>query len=167
MRPLRARRSAYGAVAALTLLCVLGSCGTSSTPSQTSPAATTAAPATTAASGTTGEPTAAACEDVAALKSSLGALTKVKPAQDGVAALKTAIADVKSNLDTAEASASPVLKPSVEQVKTAFAALQTSADGLTADNFKQKAPSIASAMKQVVTATQALSSTLAQSCPGS
>src|SRR4029453_18750008 len=101
-----------------------------------------------------GEPTAAACEDVAALKSSLEALTKVRPAQDGVGALKTAIANVKSNLDTAEASASPVLKPSVDQVKAAFAALQTAASGLTADNVKQKAPSIASAMGQVIIATR-------------
>jgi phage-related protein len=165
MRLVRARRSTSGAVAAVALLCVLGSCGTSSTTSQTSPA--TAAPATTAAPTTAAAPTAAACEDVAELRSSLEALTKVKPAQDGVAALKTAIANVKTNLDAAEASASPVLQPSVQQVKTAFAELQTAASGLTADNFKQKAPSIASATKQVVTATQALSSALTQSCPGS
>ena len=156
----RARRTASRAVMAVALLCVLMSCGTNSTPSQTSPP-TSAAPATTA------EPTEAACEDVAALRASLEALTKVRPGQDGAAALRTAIADVKSNLDAAEASASPVLKPSVEQVKTAFADLQTAASGLTADNVKQKAPSIASAMRQVVTATRTLSSTLAESCPGS
>jgi hypothetical protein len=102
-----------------------------------------------------------------ALKSSLEALTKVRPAQDGVPALKTAMANVKTNLDKAKASASPVLQPDVEQVKTAFADLQTAASGLTADNFKQKAASIASAMKQVAAATKALSSTLTQSCPGS
>jgi hypothetical protein len=113
----RPSRSASGTVAAVALVCVLGSCGTNPTPSQTS------APPTTAASSTAGEPTAAACEDIAALKSSLEALTKVRPGQDGVGALRTAIANVKSNLDTAEASASPVLKPSVEQVKTAFDAL--------------------------------------------
>jgi hypothetical protein len=167
MRLVLARRSASAAVAAVALLCVLGSCGTSSTPSQTSPSATTAAPATNAAPTTTVSPTTAGCEDVAALKSSLEALTKVRPAEDGVTALKTAIANVKTNLDKAEASASPVLQPDVEQVKTAFAALQTAASGLTADNFRQKAPSIASAMKQVATATKALSSTLTQSCPGS
>jgi len=150
MRLVRARRSASAAVAAVALLCVLGSCGTSSTPSQTSPSATTAAPATTEAPTTTVSPTTAGCEDVAALKSSLEALTKVRPAEDGVTALKTAIANVKTNLDKAEASASPVLQPDVEQV-----------------NFRQKAPSIASAMKQVATATKALSSTLTQSCPGS
>jgi hypothetical protein len=167
MRLVRARRSTSAAVAAVALLCVLGSCGTSSTPSQTSPSATTAASATTTAPTTTVSPTTAGCEDVAALKSSLEALTKVRPAQDGVTALKTAIDNVKTNLDKAEASASPVLQPDVEQVKTAFATLQTAASGLTADNFKQKAPSIASALKQVATATKALSSTLTQSCPGS
>jgi len=102
-----------------------------------------------------------------ALKSSLEALTEVRPAQDGVPALKTAIANVKTNLDKAKASASPVLQPDVEQVKTAFADLQTAASGLTADNFKQKAPSITLAMTQVAAATKALSSTLTQSCPGS
>jgi hypothetical protein len=172
MRFPRARRSVPGAVAAVALLCVLGSCGTSTTPTQTTPPTTTApttaaAPTTASASTTADESTAAACEDVAALKSSLEALTKVKPAQDGVGALKTAIDNVKSSLDAAQATASPVLKPSVEQVKTAFADLQTAVSGLTADNFKQKAPAIASALKQVGTATEALSSTVAQSCPGS
>jgi hypothetical protein len=144
----------------------MAGCGTSSTPSQTGPP-TTATPATTATPPTTAAPTAAACEDVAALKSSLEALTKVKPAQDGVAALETAIDNVKTSLAAAEASASPVLQPEVQQVKTAFAELQSAASGLTADNLKEKAPAIASAMKQVVTATEALSATLTQSCPGS
>ena len=165
MRLRRARRSASAAVAAVALLSVMAGCGTSSTPSQTSPP-TTAAPAATA-TPTTAAPTAAACEDVAALKSSLEALTKVKPAEDGVAALKTAIANVKTNLDAAEASASPVLQPSVQQVKTAFAELQTAASGLTADNRREKLPSIAAAMKQVGTATAALNSKLTETCPGS
>jgi len=95
------RRSAATAGAAVALLCVLTSCSTPSTPTQTSPA-TTAAPTT--AAPTTAAP--AACADVGALKSSLEALTKVKPAEDGVPALKTAIANVKTNLAPAEASAS-------------------------------------------------------------
>ena len=103
---------------------------------------------------------------MAELKASLEALTKVKPAEDGVAALKTAIDNVKSNLEPAAAAASEMLKPSVEQVKTAFAELQTAADGLTADNFRQKAPSIRAAMAELRTATADLSSALTQSCPG-
>jgi uncharacterized lipoprotein YehR (DUF1307 family) len=158
-----ARRSAFAAVLAVGLLFILTSCG-SSEPSQTSPAATTAAPTT--ATPTTSAPTTA-CADVAALKSSLEALTQVRPVEDGLQALTTAIADVKTNLDKAEASASQALQPDVQQVKSAFAELQTAASGTTADNLRQKAPAIAAAMKQVVTATEALRSTLAKSCPDS
>ena len=169
MRLHRSRRFVFAAVAAVSLLCVLTSCGTSSTPSQTSPPTTTDAPTT--ASPTTAETTTAetttACADVAALKSSLEALTKVRPAQDGVTALTTAIADVKTNLDKAEASASPVLRPSVQQVKTAFAELQTAASGISTDNLKEKVPAIAVALKEVGTATEALRAKMAESCPGS
>jgi phage-related protein len=164
MRLNRVRRTVSATVAAVALLGVLTSCGTSSAPSQTSPAATTAAP--TSASPTAAA-TTAACADVAALKSSLEALAKVRPAQDGLTALTTAIADVKTNLDKAEASASAALQPDIQQVKTAFAELQTAANGTTTDNLRQKAPAIAAAMKEVATATQALSTTLTQSCPGS
>jgi phage-related protein len=163
MRLHRARRTSV-AVGAVALLCILAGCGTSSSESQPSPPATTAA-ATSAAPTT--DATAAACEDVEALKSSLEALIKVRPAQDGVRALTTAIADVKTNLDKAQASASPALQPSVQQVKTAFAELQAAASGLTADNLRQKAPALASAIKEVATATRALSTKLRESCPGS
>ena len=166
MRLHHARRSASTAAAAVVLLCVVTSCGTGSAPTQTSPPATTAGPTISATPMGTVDATTA-CADVAALKSSLQALTEVKPAEDGLTALTTAIAEVKSNLDKAEASASPVLQPSVQQVKTAFADLQTAASGTTADNLRQKVPAIAAAMRQVATATQALSSTLSQSCPGS
>jgi zona occludens toxin (predicted ATPase) len=164
MRLHRSGRFVFAVVAAVALLCVVTSCGTSSTPSQTSPPETTAAPTT--ASPTTAAPTTA-CADVAALKSSLEALVNVRPAQDGVTALTTAIADVKTNLDKAEASASPALQPSVQQVKTAFAELQTAASGISTDNLKEKVPAIAAALKEVGTATEALRSTLAESCPGS
>ena len=164
MRRDRVRRSASAMVAAVALLGVLTSCGTSSSESQSSPPATTAA-ATTAAPTT--DATAAACEDIEALKSSLEALTKVRPAEDGLTALTTAIADVKTSLDKAEASASPALQPSVQEVKTAFAELQTAVSGTTADNLRQKAPAIAAALKQVAAATRALSTKLSESCPGS
>jgi phage-related protein len=160
----RVRRSVSVTAAVVALLCILTSCGTSSAPSQTSPPATTAAQ--TSASPTAAA-TTAACADIAALKSSLEALAKVRPAQDGLTALTTAIADVKTNLDKAEASASGTLQPSIQEVKTAFADLQTAASGTTTDNLRQKAPAIAAAMQQVATATRALSTTLSQSCPGS
>ena len=52
--------------------------------------------------------------------------------------MTTAIANVKTSLDAAETSASPVLQPSVQQVKTAFGELQAAASGVTADNLRQK-----------------------------
>jgi hypothetical protein len=91
----------------------------------------------------------------------------VRPLQDGAGALATAIANVKTDLDKAEASASGPLQPSVQQVKTAFAEVQTTASGLTADNLRQKAPAIAAALTQLGTATKALSTTVRESCPGS
>ncbi|HKH55335.1 MAG TPA: hypothetical protein VKA58_07760 [Propionibacteriaceae bacterium] len=166
----RARRCVSAAAAAVALLCVLTSCTGSSTPTQTGPPATTVAPTTvapTTAATTTTTASTAACEDVAELRSSLEALTNVKPREDGVAALRTAIANVKTSLESAEASASGVLQPSVEQVKTAFAELQTAASGLSTDNLAQKAPSIVVALQQVRTATAELSSTLKESCPRS
>ena len=173
---LHLRRSAAAAGAAVALLCVLASCGNNPTPAQTStPAATTAAPTTaapttaapTTAVSTTAAAPAAACADVAELKSSLEALTKVEPAEDGVPALKSAIADVRTNLQSAEASVSAALQPSVEQVKIAFGNLQTAAADLTTDNLREKAPGIRAAMTEVRTATAALSSKLTESCPGS
>ena len=164
MKLRRASRSASAAFAAVALLCVLTSCGTSSSESQPSPPATTAAATT---SPPTTDATAAACEDIEALKSSLEALTKVRPAEDGLTALRTAMANVKTSLDKAEASASPALQPSVQDVKTAFGELQRAASGLTADNLRQKAPAIAAALKQVGAATRELSTKLSESCPGS
>jgi hypothetical protein len=164
MKLRRARRSASAAFAAVALLCVLTSCGTSSSENQPNPPATTAAATT---SPPTTDVTAAACEDIEALKSSLEALTKVRPAEDGLTALTTAMANVKTSLDKAEASASPALQPSVQEVKTAFGELQTASSGLTADNLRQKAPAIAAALKQVAAATRALSTKLRESCPGS
>ena len=167
MRFRSARRFASSAVAAVALLCALTSCGGSSAPSDASSHA--AAASTTAASSYPSPSGAAteACADVAALKSSLDALTKVKPLQDGAPALTTAIDNVKANLDKAQASASEALQPDVQQVKTAFAQLQTAASGLTASNLKEKAPAIATALAQVAAATKALSATMAEACPGS
>jgi len=55
----------------------------------------------------------------------------------------------------------------VQQVQTAVAGLETAMDGLTTGNLTQKAPAIAAALTQVAAAVSALSTTLAQSCPGS
>jgi len=158
------RRPASAALAAAAVLCVLASCSPSATPTQTTPPAPSAA-ATTAAA--TSAAPAAGCAEVTELKASLEALTQVKPAEDGVPALKTALTNVKTDLEAAQGAAAEILQPSVEQVKTAFADLQTAAGGVTADNVREKAPGIRAAMAEVKTALTELSTTLTQRCTGS
>lgn len=157
------RRSVFAALVTVVLLVVPMACSDSSPESQSRPSATAAPPV----SGTsaTGEP-AADCAAASALESSLQSLSNVKPLQNGLTALNTAIANVKSSLDAAAASASAALQPAVASVKTAFSQLETAASGLTADTLKQKAPEINTALQQVGTAATSLSTTLTQTCPG-
>ncbi len=155
------RRSVPAALASTALLLALMACS-DGTPT-TEPSATPSVSSST----TTATAQDAACADAAALRSSLEALTKVEPLQDGLTALNAAMADVKSSLDTAVASASAAITPDVEQVRTAFADLQAAASGLTADNLREKVPSIRTALQQVGTATSALGATLSQGCAAS
>ncbi len=104
------------------------------------------------------------CADVTALQDSLTALTDVDPLADGTDALKAAITDVKSSLDAAAASASATLQPQVDDVKTAFASLQTAVTGLTADNLTQKAPEIKSALTELGAATKTLGTSITDNC---
>jgi len=157
----RVRRSTAAMIASVAVLSLVGaSCSKSSTP-DVSTTPTTVASATTSGASTTG------CADVAALKSSLAALAAIQPTQDGVASLTAALADVKTKLDAAEASASATLQPLVTQVKTSFDALESAASGVSASNFNQQMPAIATALFQVGTATTALTTQLAAECPGS
>ena len=157
MRLHQALRPASTVLAAVALL-FLASCGSSS-PSGSS---ATTSPASTPATTATPRP---GCADVAALKSSLDALTKIQPLQDGLTALNVAIADVKTKLDAAAASAGADLQPAVAQVKTAFTALQTAMTGVTTDNLRQKAPAISTALQQLGTSAASLATTLTQKCP--
>ena len=115
------RRSVPAALASTALLLALMACS-DGTPT-TEPSATPSVSSST----TTATAQDAACADAAALRSSLEALTKVEPLQDGLTALNAAMADVKTSLDTAVASASAAITPDVEQVRTAFADLQAAA----------------------------------------
>lgn len=146
-------RSAVGTVAAVAIVAALAGCSSSSAPGSTRGGATSTASST-------------GCADVTALKSSVTALTRVRPLQDGVPALQAAIANVKTSLDAAQASASAALQPAVATVKSAFDEVQTSVDGLIADNLTQKAPSIISDLTKLGTAVSGLATAVTQNCPG-
>ena len=81
--------------------------------------------------------------------------------------MEAASADAKAALDTAVASVTAELDPAVEQVKTEFTAVQTSMNGLTADNFADNAPAIATALQGLEGALRSLAATLSEECPES
>jgi hypothetical protein len=155
MEPRRTARPSRSFVAAVALVAVLGLMAAGCSKNNT-PAVTTSA----SVSSTT-------CADLGALKTSLSALTQIKPLQDGLNALNAAVATVKTNLATAAASVSSDIQPQVAAVQTAFSGLQSALSGVTASNLAQSAPAVATALIQVGTATAALTTTLSEKCPGS
>ena len=158
-RPNHSKRLGSAVLTAVALVLLVSCGGSDDTPGASAPTSSESSSATTAAPD--------ACADVTALKASLQALTSVKPLQDGLTALEGAVADTKTALDAAVASASAELKPAVEQVKTQFAAVQTAAEGVTADNLREKGPAIAVALHGLGTAARSLATTLTQGCPES
>ena len=144
-------RSFPAVLASVVLICLLAACGGGDdTTSESTPS-----PSATETDG---------CESASALEDSLQALKGVDVRKDGVESLTGAVADVANDLDAAVSSASSELQPHVDQVKTAFTALQTSVSGLTVDNLPQKAPSIKAALSQVEAATTALASAVTDIC---
>jgi predicted nucleic acid-binding Zn-ribbon protein len=104
---------------------------------------------------------------VAALKSSMQALSDIEPLQDGLDALEAAVADAKTALDAAAASITAELQPAVQQVQTAFEALQTAVDGLNQDNLREQAPAIGAALQGLAAAVTSLTTSATQACPDS
>lgn len=144
-------RSSSAVLASVVLMSLLAACGGGDdTTSESTPS-----PSASATAG---------CDTASALEDSLQTLKGVDVREDGVEGLTGAVADVANDLDAAVSSASSTLQPHVDQVKTAFSALQTSVDGLTVENLRQKAPSIRTALSQVESATTALASAVTDIC---
>ena len=167
MRSARTGRAVTAALVAGLLLVLLAGCSASSTSGQPGRSASSTTPSTRAAATT--PPTgaaAAACADATALKSSLQALTKVNPLQDGLDAVRAAIDDVKASLARAEKSASVALQPAVAQVRRALTQLEVATKGVTVHNLPAAGPRISGALSQVASSTSALIAAIAHTCPG-
>ena len=80
-------------------------------------------------SSTSAAPTG--CSEAAALKDSVTALTQVSPVNDGLDALKSAAADVKTDLDATVSAVSSELQPSVDEVKSSFDDLESTLGGIS------------------------------------
>lgn len=154
------RRAAPG-VLAVVLAFGFTACGSSSESASdsTTPAAPSSSAATSSAPGY--------CADADALRTSLEALGDVEVRRDGVDALESALADVRTDLDAAATSAAAELKPQLDEVRSAVDAVRTSADGLTTDNLTQKAPDIVAALRDLGTATEGFATSVRERCPTS
>ena len=105
------------------------------------------------------------CAEVATLKDSLTALTQVEPVQDGLDELQSAVATVKTDLQSAASAVSDALEPSVDQVQSSFDQLETSLQDVTADNLAASATEIGTALTAVGTSLTDLKSELSEKCP--
>jgi hypothetical protein len=110
-------------------------------------------------------PSPSACTDVMALQGSLTSLTQIEPVNDGVDALKSAAADVKTDLDAALSAVSSELKPAVDEVKTAFDGLEAALEGVTsAGGLGAAATEVGTAMTQLGSASTNLSTEVEEIC---
>ena len=105
------------------------------------------------------------CAELATLKDSLTALTQVELVQDGLTALQSSVATVKTDLQSAASAVSEELKPSVDQVQSSFDQLENALQGVTANNLAASATEIGTALTAVGTALTDLKSELAEKCP--
>jgi len=107
------------------------------------------------------------CAELAALETSLEALSSIEPLQDGLNALESAVADSKTKLTAAASAVSEALRPAVEDVQTTFDQLQSALQGVTSSSLAASATAIGTALADVGSAATNLKSTLSQDCPGS
>jgi putative N-acetylmannosamine-6-phosphate epimerase len=105
------------------------------------------------------------CAELATVKDSLTALTQVEPVQDGLNALESAVATVKTDLQSAASAVSAELEPSVDQVQSSFDQLESSLQGVTTSNLAASAAEIGTALTAVGTALTDLKSELTEKCP--
>jgi phage-related minor tail protein len=125
------------------------------------PEADSTTPTTTSSSSALAE----GCEELAQLQASLVALSNVEPAQDGLDAVQSAVADSKAELETAAGAVSDVLQPAVDDVRATFDELQSSLQDVNPDDLAASATEIAGALAAVGSAATDLQETLDQECP--
>jgi len=147
---MKRRRSLVILPLAFSMALAAGCSGSDDGDSGTSP------PTSTAASG---------CSEAAALEDSLRALTNVDPLNDGLDALNSAAAEVKTDLDATASAVSAGLEPAVDQVETAFDDLETTLEGITdAGGLGAAASEVGSALSRLGTALTGLSDEIAKDC---
>ena len=112
-----------------------------------------------------GEGDEGACEEVNALKDSLTTLTQIEPVDDGMDALESATAEVKTDLEAAASAVASDLQPSVDEVQTAFDELETTLEGISSEGgLGAAATEVGNALTELGTASEDLSAEIGERC---
>lgn len=158
----------------LSIAIVFAACSAAATPSASSAPVTSSEPtAVSSAPAASSEPSAASstapagtvCDDVAALEAAVEALGEVDLKAGGTDALTAAIGNVKTSAEALRASASTELASSVEALTTKLGALQTAVSQLGQDTSAAALVAVGTAVKDLVTAAQALETQFKNTCP--
>ena len=156
--PVRWRLAAIvGGIALLTVAC--GSSSSTASGGSSSPAA--ASPSVPAASS-------ALCADAAALRTSLGKLTKIQASagQGAVNEVKADLAEVKAAATNLTSDAKGQWQPQTSGLKSALTSLQTEVQKLAANPTTAGVSSVVTTLGQVSTAAQQLFAAVGKNCPG-
>jgi hypothetical protein len=95
-------------------------------------------------------------------------LTEVDPASDGVEALRSAAAEVKTDLDAAVSAASSNLQCAVDRVQGAFGDFEAALEGVSSEGgLGAAATEIGTALTQLGSALTGLRTEISQNCSGS
>jgi hypothetical protein len=131
-----------------------GSASSSGTPSGggTSAAATSA-------------PTSVLCQDAAALRTSLGALTHVTVGTGSANKIKADLADVKTKLTSFSAQAHGQYQAQTTAMKTALRKLQTATANLASNPGLSTVPAVVTALGEVTTSASSLLAAISTACP--
>lgn len=116
--------------------------------------------------GTPAESEAASgCAEATELQDSLTTLTQVDPASDGVDALRSAAAEVKTDLDAAVSAASSNLQSAIDQVQIAFSDFETALEGVSSEGgLGAAATQVGTALRQLGTALTDLRTEISENC---
>jgi len=108
---------------------------------------------------------ASGCEEVDALEDSLTSLTQIEPVDDGMDALESAVAEVRTDLEAAASAVSSDLQPSVDEVQSSFDELETTLEGISSEGgLGAAATEVGNALTQIGTALEDLSAEIGERC---
>jgi hypothetical protein len=157
IRPPRWQTVAVAAGAAL----LAAACGSSGTPATgSSPSTTSAAPSSAAPS-----PSSAVCQDAAALRASIDALTHVQVGQGMGDEIKSDLADVKAKLNTLTTQANGEWQSQTSALSSSLGKLQTAVSSLTSNPSASTVSATVSALRDVSAAAGSLFTTIGTRCP--